>query len=100
IETALLFLRRDGKKQKVQNAVLKIFFNLAQDRRAVMANVAAQTRYRFFLAQPFNDKKGLYQLSSIEFSLCAKIAQMRRASQTHQTLHHDSLRVRTRSVSD
>src|SRR6266404_4863818 len=90
-KVAVLLLRGYRKKQKLCDAIRKIFFDLLQCRRDVMANVPAQSGDRFVLVQPFNDKEWLNQLSAVELSLCAHVAQVLRTSEAHQPLHYKDI---------
>src|SRR3979409_1568327 len=86
-KVAILLCGRDWEKQKLGDAIRQVFFDLLQSRRNTMANVAAQSGDRFVLRQPFNHEDWLNQLSSVELSLRAQVAQVLRTSETHQSLH-------------
>ena len=90
-EVAVLLLRGYRKKQKLCDAIFQIVFDLLQSRRDVMANVPPQSGDRLFLRQSFNDEERLDQLSAIELSLRAQVAQVLGTSKTHQSLHYKDI---------
>jgi hypothetical protein len=86
-EIALALLTWDWEEQEVRDAIIKIAFDLSQSRPDAKANITAQSSDRLIRFYTFNDKKGLNQLSAIEFRFRAKIAQVLSRAQAHQAFH-------------
>jgi hypothetical protein len=76
IEAAGAFLGGYGKQDELRYARRQVALDLAQRMFNVLSRRAAQAADGRFAAQAFDGEKRLNQLSAVEFSLGAQIAQM------------------------